>query len=130
MYEQRICTFSKLGQINFTWDKDRNCSRNHSSSFKGQPSTKNCQRAPCCADGSPITGDRKSDHFYNQNTMQNATYWRVYTLASRWVSSTPYFHYTNYLVSADSFYAKFTNTTFQKIPIPHLTGTMKQKCLH
>ena len=31
---------------------------------------------------------------------------------------------------ADSFYANFTNMTFQKIPIPHLTRTMKQKFLH
>ena len=38
--------------------------------------------------------------------------------------------YTNSLVNADSFYANFTNTTFQKIPIPHLTRTMKQKFLH
>ena len=30
------------------------------------------------------------------------------------------FRYNNSLVSADSFYANFTNTTFQKIPIPHL----------
>ena len=28
--------------------------------------------------------------------------------------------YTNSLVNADSFYANLTNTTFQKIPIPHL----------
>ena len=35
-----------------------------------------------------------------------------------------YFHkYTNSLVNADSFYPNFTNTTFQKIPIPHLTRT-------
>ena len=38
--------------------------------------------------------------------------------------------YTNSLVNADSFYANFTNTTFQKIPIPHLTRTMKRKFLH
>ena len=38
--------------------------------------------------------------------------------------------YTNSLVNADLFYANFTNTTFQKIPIPHLTRTMKQKFLH
>ena len=37
---------------------------------------------------------------------------------------------TNSLVNADSFYANFTNTTFQKIPIPHLTHTMQQKFLH
>ena len=39
-------------------------------------------------------------------------------------------NYTNTLVNADSFYANFTNTTFQKIIIPHLTRTMKQKFLH
>ena len=38
--------------------------------------------------------------------------------------------YTNSLVNADSFYANFTNMTFQKIPIPHLTRSMKQKILH
>ena len=37
---------------------------------------------------------------------------------------------TNSLVNADSFYANFTNTTFQKIPIPHLTRPMRQKFLH
>ena len=37
---------------------------------------------------------------------------------------------TNSLVNADSFYANFTNADFQKIPIPHLTRTMKQKFLH
>ena len=31
--------------------------------------------------------------------------------------------YTNSLVNGDSFYANFTSTTFQKIPIPHLTRT-------
>ena len=31
--------------------------------------------------------------------------------------------YTNSLVNADSFYTNFTNTTFQKISIPHLTRT-------
>ena len=31
------------------------------------------------------------------------------------------FEYTNSLVNADLFYVNFTNTTFQKIPIPHLT---------
>ena len=35
--------------------------------------------------------------------------------------------YTKSLVNANSFYANFTNTTFQKSPIPHLTCTMKQK---
>ena len=39
-------------------------------------------------------------------------------------------NYTNSLANADCFYANFTNTTFQKIPIPHLTHTMKQKFLH
>ena len=29
-------------------------------------------------------------------------------------------------VNADTFYANFTNTTCKKIPIPHLTRTMKQ----
>ena len=38
--------------------------------------------------------------------------------------------YTNSLVNADSFYGNFTNTTFQKNPIPHLTRIMKQKFLH
>ena len=38
--------------------------------------------------------------------------------------------YTNSLVNADSFYANFTNATFQKILSPHLTCTMKQKFLH
>ena len=38
--------------------------------------------------------------------------------------------YTNSLVNADSFYANFTNKTFQMKPIPHLTCTMKQKVLH
>ena len=38
--------------------------------------------------------------------------------------------YTNFLVKADSFYANFTCTTFQKIPIPHLTCSMKHKFLH
>ena len=37
---------------------------------------------------------------------------------------------TNSLFNVDSFYANFTNTTFQNIPIPHLTRTMKQKFLH
>ena len=34
------------------------------------------------------------------------------------------------LVNADSFYANFTKTTFQKIPIPRLTRTMKKIFLH
>ena len=37
--------------------------------------------------------------------------------------------YTNSLVNAGSFYTNFPNTTFQKIPIPHLTRPMKQKFL-
>ena len=32
--------------------------------------------------------------------------------------------YTNSLVKADSFYANFTDTTFQKIHIPHLIRTV------
>ena len=36
---------------------------------------------------------------------------------------TIFFNYTNSLDNADSFNAKFTDTTFQKIPIPHLTRT-------
>ena len=31
--------------------------------------------------------------------------------------------YTNSLVNADSFYENFTNATFQKVPISHLTRT-------
>ena len=38
--------------------------------------------------------------------------------------------YTNSLINTDSFYANFTNTTFQKIPIPLLARTMKKKFLH
>ena len=41
-----------------------------------------------------------------------------------------FYVYTNSLVNANLFYANFTNTTFQKIPIPHLTRTLKQKFLH
>ena len=37
--------------------------------------------------------------------------------------------FPNSLVTADSFYASFTNC-IQKIPIPHLTRPMKQKFLH
>ena len=37
---------------------------------------------------------------------------------------------TNSLVNADSLYANFSNTTFQKVPIPHLKRPMKQKFLH
>ena len=38
--------------------------------------------------------------------------------------------YTKSLVNMNSFYTNFTNTHFQKVPIPHLTRTMKQKFLH
>ena len=38
--------------------------------------------------------------------------------------------YTKFLVNTNSFYKNFTNTNFQKVPIPHLTCTMKQKFLH
>ena len=34
------------------------------------------------------------------------------------------------VVNRDSFYTNFTNKTFQKIPIPHLTCAMKLKFLH
>ena len=37
--------------------------------------------------------------------------------------------YSNSLVNVDSFYTNFTKATFQKIPIPHLTCTMKHKFL-
>ena len=48
-----------------------------------------------------------------------------------WLAEKPsHCNWTNSLVNADSFYANFTNTTFQKIPIPYLTLTMKQKFLH
>ena len=40
------------------------------------------------------------------------------------------FLYTKSLVNINSFYTNFTNTHFQKDPIPHLTRTMKQKFLH
>ena len=38
--------------------------------------------------------------------------------------------YTKSLVNTNSFYTNFTNTHFQKVPIPHLTRTMKQKFFH
>ena len=38
--------------------------------------------------------------------------------------------YTKSLVNTNSFYKNFTNRHFQKVPIPHLTRTMKQKFLH
>ena len=34
------------------------------------------------------------------------------------------------LVNTNLFYTNFTNMHFQKVPIPHLTRTMKQKFLH
>ena len=37
------------------------------------------------------------------------------------------YDYTNSLVNGDSSYKNFTNTTFQKFPISHLTRTMIQK---
>ena len=37
---------------------------------------------------------------------------------------------TKSLVNTNSFNTNFTNTHFQKVPIPHLTRTMKQKFLH
>ena len=41
-----------------------------------------------------------------------------------------YYLYTKSLVNTNSFYTNFTNTHFQKVPISHLTRTMKQKVLH
>ena len=41
-----------------------------------------------------------------------------------------FYKYTKSLVNTNSFYTNFTNTHFQKVPIPHLTRTMKQKFLH
>ena len=38
--------------------------------------------------------------------------------------------YTKSLVNTNSFYTNFNNTHFQKVPIPHLICTMKQKFLH
>ena len=35
--------------------------------------------------------------------------------------------YTNSLVNADSFYANFTNTHFQKVPIPHFNTYYETK---
>ena len=43
-----------------------------------------------------------------------------------WLGPTP----TQYLVNEDSFYAKFTNTAFQKILISNLIHTRKQKFFH
>ena len=37
---------------------------------------------------------------------------------------------TKSLVNMNSFYTNFTKTHFQKVPIPHLTRTMKQKFLY
>ena len=38
--------------------------------------------------------------------------------------------YTKSLVNTNSFNTNFTNTHFRKVPIPHLTRTMKHKFLH
>ena len=38
--------------------------------------------------------------------------------------------YTKSLVNTNLVYTNFTNTHVQKVPIPHLTRTMKQKFLH
>ena len=35
-----------------------------------------------------------------------------------------------WLTRSNSFYTNFTNMHFQKVPIPHLIRTMKQKFLH
>ena len=37
--------------------------------------------------------------------------------------------YTKSLVNTNSFCTNFTNTHFQKVPMPHLTRSMKQKFL-
>ena len=39
-------------------------------------------------------------------------------------------YYTKSLVNTNSFYTNFTNMHFQKVHIPHLTRTIKQKFLH
>ena len=41
-----------------------------------------------------------------------------------------FWNYTKSLVNTNSFHTNFTNTHFQKVRIPHLTRTMKQKFLH
>ena len=38
--------------------------------------------------------------------------------------------YTKSLVNTNLVNTNFANTHFQKVPIPHLTRTMKQKFLH
>ena len=38
--------------------------------------------------------------------------------------------YTKSLVNTNLVHTNFTNKHFQKVPIPHLTRTMKQKFLH
>ena len=38
--------------------------------------------------------------------------------------------YTESLVNTNLVYTNFTNTHFQKDPIPHLTRTMEQEFLH
>ena len=52
----------------------------------------------------------------------NGVFGNVYLLARQ--------HYTKSLFNTNSFYTNFTNTHFEKVPIPHLTRTMKQKFLH
>ena len=46
-----------------------------------------------------------------------------------WISSCSKAN-TKSLVNTNSFNTYFTNTRFQKVPIPHLMPTMKQKFLH
>ena len=46
------------------------------------------------------------------------------------ITSPSFNMYTKSLVNTNLFYMNSTNTHFQKIPIPHLTRTMKQKFLH
>ena len=41
-----------------------------------------------------------------------------------------YLDLDNNFSNPDSFYENFTNTTFRKIPIPHLTPPMRQKFFH
>ena len=54
----------------------------------------------------------RSNHFRSENQMSSSNL------------------YYKSLVNANSFYVNFINTHFQKVPIPHLTRTMKQKFLH
>ena len=60
---------------------------------------------------------------YYPNTPEK--FWAVHDFIK--VSMTSVVEYTYSLINVDSFYANFTNTTFQKICIPHLTRTMKGK---